>query len=276
MTDNHPIWQVSAASTALRREPGHTAALDTELLHGEQFRVLEEQGRWVRGIALLDGYEGWAEKLSFSSDVFEPTHRVTALRSYRFSQPDLKSAPLNLISMNALVQCETAREGRFLQDARGGWLFADHVQPVDTCADDYVAVAEKFMGAPYYWGGRTSLGLDCSALVQNAMAQICVKVPRDSGPQRTFFAREPGSVLFDTSENDQSRNVGEWQDLSLQRGDLVFWSGHVVIMVDGENIVHANATHMAVTRNNLKEFADKIRESDGDVVSVCRPRVADV
>ncbi|MCI5044016.1 MAG: C40 family peptidase [Aquisalinus sp.] len=268
MSANGQIFQVTAASTALRRDPAYNAALDTELLYGEKFRAQEEEGRWVRGEALTDGYIGWAEKSAFSSDVFEPTHRVSALRTYRFSEPDLKSVPLNLVSMNSLVQLDAASEGRFRQDVRGGWLFMDHVQPLDRVADDYVAIAEKFLGAPYYWGGRTSLGLDCSALVQNAMSQIGIETPRDSGPQRTYFGTDHGHVLFDRTES-----ATDWRDLSLQRGDLVFWAGHVVILVDAQHIVHANATHMAVTKNDLKDFAAKIQHSDGKVVSIIRPHL---
>lgn len=268
MKTDGPHWQVSAASTPLRRAPRNDAPLETELLHGESFQVKEEQGRWVRGVCLHDDYPGWAEKSAFSSDAFEPTHLVRVLRTYRYSEPDLKSVPLNLISMNARVHLEQNVSGRFRQDARGGWLVADHVGPVGEKQPDFVAVAEHFLGAPYYWGGRTSLGLDCSALVQNALFQAGLKVPRDSGPQQQHFLQQNPRVLFEAGKTDRG-----WHTISFARGDLVFWRGHVAIMVDSTQLVHANATHMAVTINPLKDFAEKIFASDGDVSAIIRPQI---
>jgi len=139
-----------------------------QLLFGELFDVLEETGGWAFGQARRDGYVGFVETAALSAPGPEATHWVSALRTYAFSRPDIKSAPAGLYSMNALVAVE-AREGRFARGAGTGWFIADHLTPIGFGETDHAAVAERFLGAPYQWGGRESVGLDCSGLVQQAL-----------------------------------------------------------------------------------------------------------
>jgi cell wall-associated NlpC family hydrolase len=161
----------------------------------------------------------------------ELTHTVRALRTYGFSGPSIKTAPVGLYSMNALVAAE-GREGRFVKTA-GGWFVEEHLAPIDQPAADFVAVAEQFAGTPYLWGGRQSLGLDCSGLVQQALYATGRDCPRDSDQQASLGA----PVAPD----------------QLRRGDLVFWRGHVAIMLNATDIIHANGNRMAVTTEPLAE-----------------------
>ncbi len=258
------VLQVSDGVTPLRARAAEDGPQETQMLFGELFEVEKEEAGWAYGKALFDGYQGWVELDALAAPVSESTHYVSALRTFRFSAPDLKSPPLGIISMNAKAHFDGTFENRFVKEARGGWVFADHLKPVGSQAKDYVAVAEMFLGAPYFWGGRESTGLDCSALVQNAMEQAGRNVPRDSGPQRAHFGQDPEGELFGDGD-------GAWQAMSLQRGDLTFWKGHVGIMVDGERMIHANATYMAVTINDVREFAARIAGTDGDVLQISRP-----
>ena len=131
-----------------------------------------------------------------------------------------------------------------------------HLAPVTTLETDFVAVAERFLGTPYLWGGKTSLGIDCSGLLQLALNACGVACPRDTDMQEQAL----GSALARPHAPEQ-----------LRRGDLVFWKGHVAIVRDDATVVHANASrHMAVALEPIAEALPRIRAIAGDITSVRR------
>lgn len=221
--------QVKAPVLPLRRAPRPDSRLESEALLGEMLILLDEEEGWAWVQLERDGYVGYIPADGLTADIVTPTHRIAALRTYVFARPDGKSVPLSMLSLNAAVRV-TGEEGRFIAIEGGGFVFAGHAAPLGTVAPDYVAVAEGFLGAPYLWGGRTSIGLDCSGLVQLSAEAAGIKCPRDADLQ----AQECGLP------------VAERDALELRRGDLVFWDGHVGIMASPTELLHANAHHMAV------------------------------
>ena len=218
--------QIVAASTSLRREPRSDSRQDSELLHGERVRVFEETPEgwaWVQLVA--DSYVGWCASEALGA-VEAPTHRVAPLRTYVYPGPDLKLPPLMQLSINALVAV-AGEEGKFARTG-AGFIYAAHLMPIGRHETDWVDVAGRFVGTPYFWGGRTSLGLDCSALVQLSMQACGMACPRDS----------------DMQEKALGTPVNDWEPASLRRGDLVFWKGHVAIGLGGGDLLHANGFHM--------------------------------
>jgi cell wall-associated NlpC family hydrolase len=149
----------------------------------------------------------------------------------------------------------TAARGNFSQLSNSGWIFTDHLASIEEKEKDFVAVAERFIGVPYLWGGRESLGLDCSALVQTALERAGFHALRDSDMQEATLG-EALPTPFDLT--------------SLQRGDLIFWKGHVGIMQDGERFLHANATHMCTRSEPFLEAVARIAKTDGDITSIRR------
>ena len=239
-----PVAMHCAASTAaLRAAPDAAALQDDQLLFGEAFDVLTEDGGFVFGQARRDGYVGYVAKAALLLRHGEPTHWVSALRTYAFAKADLKSAPLLALSMNSLVTAEE-QEGRFTRIAGSGWVFEGHLSPIGVYGDDPASVAEQFFAAPYLWGGRDSIGLDCSGLVQQALYACGRACPRDSDLQAAGLGRAIG-------------------DDDLARGDLVFWEGHVGIMLDETRLLHANAHHMATAIEPLAEAAARIEKVAG-------------
>ena len=233
--------QVSASVAPLRRHPRDDAEQESQLLFGERFEGLLEQDGYVFGQASRDGYVGWVMAEALSAPVLGSTHRIRAIRTYGFSRPDIKSAPVGLYSLNALVTAED-REGRFVRTARAGWIMADHLAPVGLGFEtDPAAVALRFLGAPYLWGGRESLGLDCSALVQNALQACGLACPRDTDMQAAMGAE------IDPAE--------------AERGDLVFWKGHVAMLLSRQTMIHANAHHMAVAIEPLSAAIARIAQA---------------
>ena len=245
--------QVSAPSLPLRREPRFDARLDTEVLLGETATVYDESEGWAWVQLSRDFYVGYVPSEGLTRRLVTPTHRIAALRSYVYPEPDGKTPPLALLSLNARIACERA-EGKFLALAGGGYVFAAHAAPIGATEPDFVAVAEAFLGTPYLWGGRTSIGLDCSGLVQLALEAAGHAAPRDADMQ----AAELGRVI-------ELRGGAK-----LRRGDLVFWEGHVGIMTSAKDFLHANAFHMAVEAEPFARAKKRIKAAGYEVSCVRR------
>ncbi len=246
------LRRVAAPSAALRHAPRPDAALDSELLRGELFRVFDETDEgWAWGQNQTDGYVGYTASDALGPVAPEPTHRITALRTFVYPAPDMKLPARSALSFGAAVSVtgETETRGtRYCLLAGGeGALVAIHAAPIDAPPEpDYVAVAERFIGTAYLWGGRTSLGLDCSALVQLALMAAGRPAPRDSDMQAAYLGRALAGLA------------------DLRRGDLLYWPGHVAIVADATHIVHASGHHMTVVREPLRPALQRIAEKSGD------------
>jgi hypothetical protein len=249
------VREIAEAQAPLRRTPFPDAPLETEALKGERVTVYEttaEGWSWVQLEA--DGYVGWLPTNALRAPGPAPTHKVAALRTLVFPGPSIKLPPVEALSLGCRLAISRIVEP-FAVIATGGHVPARHLAPLNAQAFDIVAVAEKFLGVPYLWGGKTSLGLDCSALVQISLTACGIPCPRDSDMQE----RALGAPLPLTADL-----------ATVRRGDLVFWKGHVAIVRDAATLVHANAFHMAVAIEPIKDAIDRIRAAGCEPTSVRR------
>jgi cell wall-associated NlpC family hydrolase len=245
---------VVRGAAALRRAPDPGAPLESELLCGEAVIVYDQLDGWAWLQNATDGYVGYAASDALGLRTAPATHRIAALRSYVYGEPDLKAPPQDLLSLCATVRV-TERRGAFSGLTGGGWVHSGHLSPVDEFAQDPVSVAWQFLGTPYLWGGRTSIGLDCSALIQLALASCGQAVARDTDLQA---AQIGNPVAFDGGE------------AALRRGDLVYWPGHAGLWIDQDRFLHANATDMMVAVAPLATVAAQIQAAQGGAIAVIR------
>lgn len=251
------VLQVTADRLAIRPEPRSDRSIDTEALRGEWVTVYEQTPEgWAWGQLDTDGYVGW-----LSSDGLGPvmaaTHRVRALRTFRYPGADLKVPPLGLLSMGSKVTVTGQTETRGLTYAvlaDGSAVVAKHLVPVDAREEDWVSAAEEFLGTPYLWGGRTSLGLDCSALVQLAAQAGGVDLPRDS----------------DMLEAEAGAEIPHDDPSALTRGDLLFWKGHVGIVAGPNRLLHANGHTMTVAFEPLDKAIERIAATEWGAITKAR------
>ena len=247
--------RVIDVSAPVRHASSLEAALDTEALHGERVIVYEETDEgWSWGQIERDGYVGWLPSNALQNEKAPPTHRVSALRTFLFPKPDIKSPPFASLSFGSSFAVKR-EEQTFVVTESGGYIPQQHVVPFDYREQDPVEVAARFLGTPYLWGGKTSAGLDCSGLVQLALQSCGIECPRDSDMQRKIGK----AVAFTGDEN------------ALARGDLLFWKGHVGFYAGDGKLLHANAHHMAVAEEKLSAALARIRASGLEVLEVRGP-----
>ena len=241
-------------SVPVRKAPDPARGFETEVLFGEPLAIFDEAGGWAWVQLHRDRYVGYVPADALRRGTLEATHKIQSLGAFLYRVPDIKSPPLMHLAMNALLRV-SGEDGRFLELAGGGFVYARHANVVDRNARDFVEIAERFVGTPYLWGGRTHLGLDCSGLVQTSLIAAGYAAPRDSDMQQA----ELGTRVAIRDDFD-----------GFTRGDLVFWKGHVGIMIDSVLMVHANAHHMQVAIEPLPEAAQRIKKASGDIVAVKR------
>ncbi len=218
---------------SLRREPSGDAAQDTEILLGETVTVYERKSGWAWLQADADQYVGYVREEALGAALTTDAV-VSALMTPLLAAPDAKSTLRDMLPMNAKVKAgETSGNYRAVP---GGFIHAHALAPVT--AKDFVTIAERFLGAPYVWGGKTFAGLDCSGLVQTSLNACGIASPRDSDMMEKALGK---AVSLD----------------QLQRGDLIFWPGHVGVMQDGARLLHANAHFMEVTSETLADVISR-------------------
>lgn len=249
------IYEVIEPQAPLRPEPRPDALLGTEALKGERVTIYDINAEgWAWGQLADDGYVGWLPANALALAGVPPTHKVAALRTLVFPSSSIKLPPIESLPLGAQVAVARFAD-RMAVTTSGAFLPAVHLLPIESYEPDFVAVAERFLGAPYLWGGKTVLGIDCSGLVQVALTACGISCPRDSDMQEAAL----GTTL------DRVRGFSD-----LKRGDLIFWDGHVAIARDHVSLVHANAFDMAVTVEPIVDAVERIRATEGEVTSIRR------
>ena len=245
------VYEVIEPIVDLRREPAHEAPLDTQALKGERVTVYEmsEEG-WAWGQLANDGYVGYLSANALGPLRAAPTHRVCVPRTFGFPAANIKLPSMIALSMGARLPVSRTTDTFAVDDY--GWHYPlGHVAPLDSRHGDFVAIAEMFASVPYLWGGKSSLGIDCSGLVQLALQTADQTSPRDTYMQESAL----GSAVALAD---------------LRRGDLIFWKGHVAIASDAKTLIHANAHHMMVVAEPAADAIARIRAAGSEVTSVRR------
>ena len=233
-------------SIPMNSEPSESSALETECLFGERVEILEDHRDWVYCRLITDNYCGWVKKKGLGK-LKKSTHRVITNRTFVFTEKNPKSKCLFYLPLGSKlkienIKCEWAEISLFGSKNYIGYLPANHIACLDHRAKDWVAIAELLVGTPYKWGGRDTIGIDCSALLQLSYQTYGEDIPRNTAQQIKL----------------KKKHISNIED--LKRGCVVFWKGHVGIMIDKFNCIHANAFHMATKIEPLSKIINRLRE----------------
>ena len=218
---------------------------DRQVLLGDGFGVLERRDGFAFGRAAKDGYCGYLPEAALGPPT-GVTHWVAASATHLYDAPKVQARNLAALGFGARLRV-TGREGAFAGTPHG-FVPARHLRPLGHWFDDPVAVAGLFLGVPYLWGGNGHGGIDCSGLVQAAHLGCGIACPGDS---------------------DMQRGAGEatGDDAPPRRGDLLFWKGHVAMMVDGDRMIHATGHSMAVVVEPAAEAIARIASEGLEVIA---------
>lgn len=243
-----PAWRITVPVADLVDMPArktNISARSSQMLFGETLAAIEERGDWVRGTCATDGYEGWVHKSQLQPQTEEPTHFVDLPWAHIYPEADFKTRPVHGVPFLArlTVNPDIEKNG-FVSIPGKGWIFARHIRPLSALNGvDPVYTAMRFLGCPYLYGGRSAVGIDCSGLVQLALNRAGIFTPRDSGPQeKALGAPVPRA--------------------QIRKGDLVFFPGHVGIMIDDQHIVNASARTMCIEVERLDDL-DRVYAANG-------------
>ena len=245
--------QVKQGVADLHAQPNAEAPLVSQLLAGETVAVYEEANGWAWLQCETDGYVGYLRHEALRAEIHPPSHAIGVLRTPLLPGPDLKTPARDLLHLTSGVQVVAEQDG-YSEIAGGGWIYSRHLAPLDRLEPDYVETALRFLGTPYLWGGRSSLGLDCSALAQLALARAGTACLRDSDQQAAAMGADGNGSQ------------------TPRRGDLIYLPGHVAIALDETRVVHANAFHMLVAIEPLADLVARVeRESGRGITGISRP-----
>ena len=243
------IKYITVPSTSLQSELISNISIETECLYGESVRVFEKKQNKSFVTLLTDNYSGWVNSKNLGN-LSKGTHRVLSLRTFIYKHPDIKSSHIYYLPLGSMVNVsETNKEWIkvILKDKETGYILAKDIINKDKKVLDWVKTAEKMIGVPYKWGGRDTIGIDCSALIQLSLQSAGYNVPRNTKEQCKALIFHKKSLV------------------DINRGDLIFWTGHVGVMVDKINILHANAFHM----KTLIEPLVNVLKRDPNYTSIC-------
>ncbi len=222
---------------------------DRQALFGEHILLLEEIDGFGFVQAERDGYVGYMD-LANMGNAQRPTHWVSAAGSHLYPQADFKTKEDMTLSFGARVNI-TANHGRFSETQDGQFVPNTHLSPVGTTLPDPIKTAALFLGTPYLWGGNSRDGIDCSGLIQAALMAAKYDCPGDSDMQEKI-----------------GRNIPE--GAPLNRGDLLFWKGHVAMVFDHVHLIHANAHHMAVVLEPIEAAIARIADQGDGAITAQR------
>jgi len=245
--------QVMNPLVNVHKAPRFDAMQTSQALMGETLRVFDVQEGWAFVQLERDGYVGYVSASALSSNVTERTHRIAVPSTFLYPEPNIKSQPATVVTMNAAVTVSGGDE-KFARLADGQFIYRKHLKPTGENERDFVAVAEMFLHAPYYWGGKSVHGLDCSGLLQLALEACGVGCPRDTDMQEEQVGKKSPVNGLD----------------GLSRGDIVFWKGHTGTMTDERTLLHSNGYHMTTLTEPLRDAIARIAVSGNQVTSIKR------
>ena len=205
-------------STNIYLKPYSNSEVTSQILYGEKFKILSKKKNWIKIKTNYDNYIGFIKKDKFYNK-FTPTNKVFKLRTKIFKKKNNKfTATNNYLFFGSRIMNKN-ENNQFIEFDKNKWIKKKDIKSIDHYERNFVKILKLFINIKYLWGGKTSKGIDCSALIQIYFYYNRTFFPRDTKDQIKFCKRK------------RSKN--------LLKGDIIFWKGHVGICLSKSKFIHA-------------------------------------
>ncbi len=208
---NSPVANINS-------KPSEKSEITSQILYGEKFKILSKKNGWLKIKTNFDNYVGFIKKSKFNKN-FKPTNKICKLKSKIFKKINNKFVPTNNFLYFASGISIKNFNKDYVEFERNKWIKKKDIKKIDHYEKNYIKIVKLFLGSKYLWGGKTSIGIDCSALIQIYFYYNRVFFPRDTKDQIKFCKKKSKKKLY--------------------RGDIIFWKGHVGMCIDRSKFIHA-------------------------------------
>ena len=243
------IYKIIKSSVCLKKNKIKNI-IDSECLFGESFELIDNHESWSFGVSVEDKYQGWIKSNALGLFYFS-NHIVSSIRTCLLTKPDVKSPLIQFLPMRSKIEVIDIKNNwakiNLYKRKKFGYVLEKDIMEESIIKSDWVYYSEMLLGTPYRWGGRNSVGIDCSALLQLSKAFSGEKLPRDTSEQFEYFKKSNQYLIFNDIHSK-----------SFFRGNIIFWEGHIAVVIDNESLIHASGFHGKVVIERIKEVIARI------------------
>tara|TARA_Y100000591_G_C21771289_1_gene665713 strand:- start:252 stop:1004 length:753 start_codon:yes stop_codon:yes gene_type:complete len=205
-------------STNIYLKPYSNSEVTSQILYGEKFKILSKKKNWIKIKTNYDNYIGFIKKDKFYNK-FTPTNKVFKLRTKIFKKKNNKfTATNNYLFFGSRIMNKN-ENNQFIEFDKNKWIKKKDIKSIDHYERNFVKILKLFINIKYLWGGKTSKGIDCSALIQIYFYYNSIFFPRDSKDQKKYCKKKLNKKFV--------------------KGDIIFWKGHVGMCLNNNEFIHA-------------------------------------
>ena len=199
-------------------KPSSNSEVVSQILYGEKFKILSKKKYWIKIQTSFDNYIGYIKKQKFIEN-FKPTNKIYKLKSRIFKKKNNRFLSTNnFLYFGSGISIKT-QNNKYIEFEKNKWIKVSDTKKIRHRENNIVKILKLFLGTKYLWGGKTSKGIDCSALIQIFFYYNRVFFPRDT--------------------NDQVKFCKKINKNKFSKGNIIFWKGHVGMCLDQSKFIHA-------------------------------------
>ena len=218
-------------------KPFSNSEITSQILYGEKFTILSKRKKWIKIKTNYDNYEGYIKRNKFFKK-FKPTNKICKLKSRIFKKKGNKFLQTkNFLYFGSRISVINKNK-RFFKFESNKWIKKDDVKQIDHYEKSFIKVLKLFLNIKYLWGGKTSKGIDCSALLQIFFYYNRIFFPRDSKDQIKYCKKKIKKKRL--------------------KGRIIFWKGHVAYCLNRKKLIHAYGPKKKVLIMDKKQTINKI------------------
>ena len=202
----------------INSKPSNNSETLSQILYGEKFKILNNGKNWVKIKTNYDNYIGYIKKGNFNQN-FKPTLKIKKIKTRIFIRKKNRFLSTKSYLYFASGISVLNEYKKLIEFEKNKWIKKSDIIKIDHFEKNYIKIIKLFKNSKYLWGGKTSDGLDCSALIQIYFYYNRIFFPRDTKDQIRYCKRK------------KVRN--------LRKGDIIFWKGHVGLCLSKSKFIHA-------------------------------------